>query len=152
MLRRTADVNKRFLPPLMTFIVFCRPSPLQACTHVIWPLERLINIPCQSLASLLLPDAFPTMLCGNAQVQLYEVLLRSKAVSALLTGGSGSVAGGNVLTVITALRKYDTWLHILAYFVKSRSKGARNYPGRIMYKCRKEFYVRRVIVLHQQVT
>ena len=45
-LRRTADVNKRFLPPLMTFIVFCRPSPLQACTHVIWPFERLINIPC----------------------------------------------------------------------------------------------------------
>ena len=85
------------------------------------------------------------MLCGNAQVQLYEVMLRSKAVSALLTGGSGSVAGGNVLTVITALRKYDTWLHILACFVTPRCKGARSYPGRTVYKCRKEFYVRRVI-------
>ncbi|KAK9822627.1 hypothetical protein WJX81_000343 [Elliptochloris bilobata] len=66
-LRRTADVNARFLPPLTKFVVFCRPSPLQ--------------------------------------VQLYEALLRSKAVSALLTGGSGSVAGGNILGVITALRK-----------------------------------------------
>lgn len=47
------------------------------------------------------------MLSGTSQVKLYEVLLRSKAVSALLTGASGSVAGGNVLTVITALRKCD---------------------------------------------
>ncbi len=47
------------------------------------------------------------------QVQLYEMLLRSSAVSALLTSGSGSVASGNVLGVITALRKYDTWHFVL---------------------------------------
>ena len=108
MLRRTSDVNKRFLPPLATFIVFCRPSPLQACTQVIWPPDRLLTTACQSLATLFLADCLSNqILVGNAQVQLYEVLLRSKAVSALLTGGSGSVAGGNVLTVITALRKCD---------------------------------------------
>lgn len=47
MLRRTADVNKRFLPPLTTFVVFCRPSPLQACTHVIWPRKCLVALPVQ---------------------------------------------------------------------------------------------------------
>lgn len=28
-LRRTAEVNSRYLPPLTTYVVFCRPSPLQ---------------------------------------------------------------------------------------------------------------------------
>ena len=29
-LRRTADILARYLPPLTTLVVFCRPSPLQA--------------------------------------------------------------------------------------------------------------------------
>ena len=31
-LRRTAEVNAKFLPPASTYIVFCRPSTLQACS------------------------------------------------------------------------------------------------------------------------
>lgn len=45
------------------------------------------------------------MVPGHTQVQVYKAVLRSKAVSALLTGGAGSNAGGGVLGVITALRK-----------------------------------------------
>lgn len=33
-LRRTADVNARYLPPLTSFVVFCRPSPIQARTCI----------------------------------------------------------------------------------------------------------------------
>ena len=33
-LRRTAELNAKFLPPASTYIVFCRPSPLQACCQV----------------------------------------------------------------------------------------------------------------------
>jgi DNA repair and recombination protein RAD54B len=29
-LRRTAELNARFLPPLHSYIVFCRPTELQA--------------------------------------------------------------------------------------------------------------------------
>ena len=36
---------------------------------------------------------------------MYKAVLHSKAVSALLTGGAGSNAGGGMLGVITALRK-----------------------------------------------
>ncbi len=36
-LRRTAEVNAKFLPPASTYIVFCRPSPLQACSLLASP-------------------------------------------------------------------------------------------------------------------
>ena len=29
-LRRTAELNAKFLPPLHSYVVFCRPTPLQA--------------------------------------------------------------------------------------------------------------------------
>ena len=29
-LRRTAELNATFLPPLHSYVVFCRPTPLQA--------------------------------------------------------------------------------------------------------------------------
>ena len=113
-LRRTADVNKCFLPPLTAFIVFCRPSPLQARTWSCGLLDatRCGWLPRSHLSCLCCTLSYRSALsgatlCGGAQVQLYEVLLRSSAVSALLTGGSGSVAGGNVLGIITALRKYE---------------------------------------------
>ena len=53
-LRRTAEVNKRFLPPLATFIVFCRPSPLQACTHTFGYLNASLALPVRACLHCLL--------------------------------------------------------------------------------------------------
>lgn len=97
-LRRTAKILARYLPPLTTLVVFCRPSPLQARAR-------------QRGAAPPMPSShFPPCTCAScadagAQVELYQALLQSKAVSALLSGGSESSAGGGVLGVITALRK-----------------------------------------------
>ena len=128
-LRRGAEVNAAFLPPLMCYDVFCRLTPLQA-----WGWLGGVNFG----LSMTLQTAEATVKHSEnstqpthtlnpstpPQITMYQAALRSQAVASLL-GAAAGVAQASVLPVISTLRKLCT---APALAVKRAADGAPPPP------------------------